>query len=586
MNLISLNIDGHDVQVPQGTTVLEAAQAVDIGIPTLCAMPDIKATGFCRMCVVEVEGYDQLLPACVLEAQQNMVVKTDTPKIIQSRRMGLELFIAQHPMHCLTCYRNGKCQLQSLAKHYGINSARFSRRDVYVEDDQLVYPPRPVDDNSPAIHHDPNMCILCGLCIEACRTIQKVDVLDFAYRGCERTVEPAFGRSLNDVECIACGQCIQFCPVNSLYEKIEIAEVQAALRDPEVHVVGILSPMVGVSIGEEFGEVPGIVLDQQLITILKACGFARIFSSAVGVDVVLLEESYELLTRVKAAKGLPMLSSSSPAWVKYIEHFYPDMLPLLSTCKSPAQALASLIKTDYAQGHDLDPEKIFTVSITPCTAEKFEQSRPEMTINGRTTIDACLTTKEIASFIKGTVGDTLLSAAPQPYDPPFDHASGAGMVFCAPGGMLEGVMRTFYELFTKKKLKTPEFQEMREVDGFHEVILKMGDESIQAAIVAGTGNFSRLIEKITQEKKRYHYVEIKGCPNGCAQGGGQPLPYDENLVRTRARVLYELDAGQNIRKAHESPLIKQIYERCLKKPSGKEAKKLVHTKFTKRERYL
>lgn len=586
MDLVSLNIDGTDVQIPQATTVLEAAQSVDLVIPTLCSLPGVKSSGFCWICVVEVDGHSQLLPACVLEVKDGMIVKTRTRKVIESRRMTLEMLIAQHPMKCLTCYRNGKCQLQDLVKQYGIRHARFSRRDSVVKDGREAYPRRPVDANSPAITHDPNMCILCGLCIEACRTIQKVDVIDFAYKGCERTLEPAFGQSLDDVECIACGQCIQICPVNSLYETSDIAAVQAALKDPDVHVVGMLSPMVGVSIGEEFGEHPGTVLTQQLVAILKECGFDRIFDFGVGVDVMLLEEAYELLTRVKSKKRLPMLSSSSPAWIKYIEHFYPKMLPLLSSCKSPVQALASLIKTDYARQNNIDPQQIFTVSITPCTAEKFERTRPEMIVDGYAAIDACLTTKETASFIQGCMGDALLSVSPQPYDPPFDNASGAGMVFCAAGGGLEGVMRTFYELFTEKKLKSPEFMMMREPEEFQEINLKIGQQTIHAAIVHGTGNVEQLIEKITKGEKHYHYVEIKGCPNGCAQGGGEPLPCDEGLVRTRARVLYELDAEKDLRKAHENPIIKQLYERFLKKPAGPESKKLLHTKFTQRQRYL
>ncbi len=586
MDIISLNIDGINVQAPRETTVLDAARSVDLVIPTLCTIPGIKPSGFCWVCVVEIEGYSQLLPACVMQAKDGMVVKTGTRKVVEARRMTLEMLVAQHPMKCLTCYRNGKCQLQNLVRHYGIQHGRYSRRDAVVKDGKDVYPRRPLDEKSPAIVHDPNMCILCGLCVTACRTIQHVDVIDFAYKGCERTVEPAFGQSLGDVECIACGQCIQLCPVNSLYEKREIAVVQDALRDPEIHVVGIVSPMVGVSIGEEFGENPGTVLHQQLVAVLKECGFDRIFDAGVGVDVVMLEEAYELLTRVKSEKRLPMLSSSSPAWVKYIEHFYPAMLPLLSSCKSPAQALASLIKTDYARQNDIAPEKIFIVSITPCTAEKFERTRPEMVVDGHTAVDACLTTKEIASFIQGNLGDALLSISPQSYDPPFDNASGAGMVFCAAGGMLEGVMRTFYELFTEKRLKSPEFMMMREPERFQEINLKMGQQTIHAAIVHGTGNVDQLMEKITKKEKRYHYIEVKGCPNGCAQGGGEPLPYNENSIRERFRVLYELDAQKDLRKAHENPIVKQLYERFLKKPAEAEAKKFLHTKFIQRQRYL
>ena len=586
MNLVSLTIDGTPVQVPQGTTVLEAAQSLDIFIPTLCNFPGIKSSGFCRVCVVEVAEHSQLLPACVLEAKDGMVIHTQTRKVTEARRMGLELLIAQHPMTCLTCYRNGKCQLQDLAKQYGIHESRFSRRSEESKNGQPIYPCFPVDTKNPAISHDPNMCILCGLCVEACRTIQAVDVIDFAYRGVRRTVEPSFGQSLNDVECIACGQCIQICPVNSFYETSELSKVQAAIRNPDLHVVGLVSPMVGVSIGEEFGMDPGMTFNGQLVAVLKECGFDRVFDAGVGVDFVLLEEAYQLLTRMKSKKRLPMISSSSPAWVKYIEHFYPEKLSLLSTCKTPAQALASLVKTYYARQEGIEPEQIFTVSLSPCTAEKFERTRPEMSVEGCPAIDACLTTKEAASLIQGMTGDSLLSMPPQPYDPPFDQASGAGVVFGAAGGMLEGVMRTFYELFTGKKLKSPDFSGMREPDGLKELHLKLGEETFHVAVVHGTGNVSRLMEKLTEGDKEYHYIEIKGCPHGCAQGGGQPLPCVETSVRARSQALYDLDAEKQIRKAHDNPNIKQVYEQFLKKPASQESKKLLHTAFTQRERYL
>ena len=583
MELVSLNIDGHDVQVPSGTTVLEAAQSIDLPIPTLCKFPGVKPSGFCRICVVEVEGYPHLLPACVSQARDGMVVNTQTSKVIESRRLSVELLIAQHPLRCLTCYRNGKCTLQELAAQYGIQQSRFFRRDSGTGAGSA--PRFPIDEKSPAIVHDPNMCILCGLCIEACRSIQAVDVIDFAQRGFKRTVEPAFGQSLNDVECIACGQCIQLCPVNSFYEKNETYRVQQALRDPAVHVVGILSPVVGVSLGEEFGQGVGL-MNAQLVAALKSIGFDRIFDAGVGVDVLILEESYEFLTRMKAGAQLPMLSSSSPAWVKYLEHFYPERLSLLSSCKSPVQSLATLVKTYYAKQARLSPDQIFTVSITPCTAEKFERTRPEMVVEGHPAVDACLTTKETASLLKGLTGDALLSIAPQPYDPPFDNASGAGDIFGAPGGLLEGVIRTFYELFTGKKSPSLEFENMRNPEGFREIKLKMGNQTLHFAMVHGTGNVGRFMENMASGGKQYHYVEIKGCPQGCAQGGGTPLPCRTETVGARARALYELDASKQNRQAHKNPHIKELYEKFLKKPAAALPQKLLHTKFTQRQRYL
>jgi NADP-reducing hydrogenase subunit HndD len=584
MELVSLNIDGHDVQVPHGTTVLEAARAIDIHIPTLCWFPETTPSGFCRVCVVEVEGYPNLLPACALEVRDGMIVKTQTRKVIESRRMSIEMLIAQHPMRCLTCYRNGKCDLQTLASQYGVQDARFFRREAEHDENAVSYARR--DDKSPAIVYEPEMCILCGLCVEACRTMQAVDVIDFAYRGFQRTLQPAFGQSLRDVECTACGQCIQVCPVNAFHEQEDLWRVQQALHDPQVPVIGLVSPVVGVSLGEEFGQEVGMPLHEQLNAMLKTLGFERVFDVGVGADIVLIEEAYQLLKRVKSEVRLPMLSSASPAWVKYIEHFYPDQLSLLSSCKSPAQALASLVKTYYAQQSSIPPERIFIVSLTPCTAEKFERTRQELFLNGIAVVDACLTTKEVAGLLKSSVGSRILEASPQSYDAPFEAGSGAGDILCAAGGMLEGVMRTFHELYTEKRLKHVEFEHMRDTDGLHEIDVKMGQKTLHTAIVHGTGPVGQLMDAITAGKKQYHYIEIKGCPQGCLRGGGQPLPYAAETVRARSLALYESDIAKSIRRAHENPLVKKIYEKFLKKPGDTRSQKLLHTTFTQRQRYL
>ncbi|PID58061.1 ferredoxin [candidate division KSB3 bacterium] len=586
MDLVSLHIDDSAVQVPKGTTVLEAAGLLDISIPNLCMHPGLRAQGFCRICVVEVAGYDQLQPACVLQAENGMCVHTSTKKVVRSRRMSLEMIIAQHPMRCLTCARNGTCRLQELARQFGIQSSRFFRRDAALDEETSVHLPRSVDENSPAISHDPSMCILCGLCVEACRNLQHVDVIDFAYRGVARKIEAAFGQNLGQVECTACGQCVQVCPSNAFYEKQEGRSVLHALQDPDIHVVALLSPMTAVSLGEEFECSAGRQLSPQLIASLKALGFNKVFDVAVGADLLIMEEAYQLLNRFKSGQLLPMISSSSPAWIKYAEHFYPDMLPLLSPCKSPVQVLASLLKSYYAQQHSLAPEQIFSVSISPCTAEKFERTRPESTFNGHATLDACLTTKELASLLRGNLGEHFVAAEAQSFDAPFDRASGAGMLFCGAGGMLEGIMRTFFELYTGKRLKKPEFPTMRSPGGFKEISLKLGDQSFSAAIVHGTGTVRRLLEKITKEKKQYHYIEIKGCPQGCARGGGQPLPWDEETILKRTQALYDLDAAQTIRKAHENPTVKELYRQVLKKPGSPRSKKLLHTSYTQRQRYL
>ncbi len=582
MDLISILIDNREIQIPRGITVLEAAESLDIKIPALCVSPGWGTSGFCRSCVVEVEGEDYLPIACSLPVQEGMIIKTNSPRVLESRRLTVELLLARHTMDCAICYRNGKCSLQDLANTYGIKESRFFTREKPLE----------IDDKSPAIVHNPNRCILCGLCVQACCDIQTVSVIDFAHRGFDRMVEPAFGQSLDEVECVACGQCIQICPVESFYEKSEIDKVREALRDPHKEVVAFLSPSVPISIGEEFGTEPGKSLSGEVIKALKMAGFKKVFDTALGADLVIMEEAYELLTRWNSGKNLPLITSCSPEWVKFIEHFYPELLPHLCSTKSPQQIMGTLAKTYFAESTEIDLKNLFTVSITPCTAEKFERTRPELNIQGFPGVDACLTIKEVARLIRMTVGDSFPDVGTEEFDQPFEVSSGAGVIFGATGGVMEGVLRTLYELKVGKKLKSVVFENIREEvrtsysGGLREVEVQMGNGTLQVAVVHGLGNARRILEALRSGKSRYHFIEVKGCPNGCAQGGGQPIPATLEVIQARKRGLYLEDEKREIRKAHENPRIKELYEKFFKKPASPTARKFLHTEFTPREHYL
>ena len=575
MAMINLTIDGRKVKVPEGTTVLEAAKSVHIRIPTLCYLPEVQSIGACRICLVEIEGNRNLQAACVFPVAEGMVVWTHTDKVQKARRFSLEMLLSAHPQECLTCVRNRSCELQRLAEEFGISEIRF----------QGEKPNRRIDDSAPSIRRDSGKCILCRRCVTVCQEIQGVGVLYAQERGFDSYIGPPFGDPLNDVACALCGQCINVCPTGALTEKDCIQDVWAAIHDPQKVVIAQDAPAVRAALGEEFGLPPGTLVTGKMLEALRRIGFDVVFDTNFGADLTIIEEGNELLKRIREGGKLPMITSCSPGWIKFIEHFYPHLLPHLSTCKSPHQMLGALAKTYYASKMELDPSKIVTVSIMPCTAKKFECDRPEMRGSGFKDVDYVLTTRELARMIK-MAGIDFVNLPDGRYDDPLGEYSGAATIFGATGGVMEAALRTAYEVATGKKLENLDFEAVRGLEGIKEASIPIpGLGEIWVAVAHGLSNAKRLMDRLACGEKKYHFIEIMACPGGCVAGGGQPIPVDNEIRRKRAEALYREDRGLKIRKSHENPSILRIYKEFLKEPLGEKSHHLLHTHYTPRGKY-
>ncbi len=574
MALVKLIIDDKEVQAEAGTTILEAAKLAGIHIPTLCYLKDINAIGACRVCVVEVKGARTLQAACVTPVSNGMVVRTNSPQVRKSRRLTVELILSDHPYECPTCIRNLNCELQQLAESLGVRDVRFQGERTH----------RVPDVSTPSIIRDQDKCILCRRCVSVCEKVQGVSAVGMLERGLSTTVGPAFGESLMDAACVLCGQCTLVCPVGALHEKEYIDEVWAALADPKKHVVVQTAPAVRVSIGEMFGLPVGAVTTGKLVAALRALGFDRVFDTDFTADLTIMEEGHELIQRLTKGGVLPMFTSCSPGWIKFMEHFYPEYLANLSTCKSPQQMFGALAKTFYAQKAGINPADIVVVSIMPCTAKKFEASRSEMNASGYRDVDYVLTTRELARMIK-QAGLEFASLKDEEYDLPLGISTGAAVIFGATGGVMEAALRTAYEVVTNETLPSLDFREVRGLEGVKESQVKLGDLTLKVAVAHGLSNARAIMERVRRGEADYHFVEVMCCPGGCIGGGGQPIPTTTEERMRRIEGIYEADRNLPIRKSHENPAVVALYKEFLGKPLGHKSHELLHTHYVVRGRY-
>ena len=578
--MISLTIDGIKVEVPQGTTVLEAAKKANIKIPTLCYLKGINAIGACRMCLVEmIEGGRGLQASCVLPATDGMVVSTKSKTVQDARKVNLELILSNHDKRCLSCVRNRNCELQKICEELGVEDVPYEGASVL----------RPLDTVSPSIVRDPNKCILCRRCVAVCNNVQKVGAVGATQRGFNTIVEPVFGKSLDDVLCINCGQCITACPVGALTEKSEIDNVWAAINDEKKHVVVQTAPAIRFALGEEFGIAPGTSVTGKMAAALKRMGFDRVLDTDFAADLTIMEEGTELLGRIKNGGTLPMITSCSPGWIKYCELFFPDFLDNLSTCKSPHQMEGALIKTYYADKMGIDPKSIYVVSIMPCTAKKFEKDREEMEVNGLRDVDAVLTTRELAKMIKQANID-FVKLPEEGFDKLLGESTGAGVIFGATGGVMEAALRTVADILTGEDLECIDYECVRGIDGVKEATVNVAGMDINIAVVNGTGNAKKLLEAIQAGEKDYHFIEVMGCPGGCVTGGGQPIvsaqdrmDFDPKVLRAKAT--YAEDANMQKRKSHKNEEVQQLYKDFLGEPNSHKAHELLHTHYHQRPKY-
>ena len=580
METVNLKINGMEVSVPAGSTILEAARAAGIEIPTLCYLKDVSQTGSCRMCLVEVKGGRALQAACVYPVSEGLEVYTNTPKVRDARKITLELILSNHERKCLTCVRSRNCELQTLADELGVTEISYEGiRNEY-----------PIDDLSPSIVRDNNKCVLCRRCVNMCKNIQTVGAIDTVNRGFKTQIACAFEKSLNAVSCVNCGQCIAVCPVGALREKDSTDEVWSALADSGKHIVVQTAPAVRAALGEEFGMEMGTPVTGKMVAALRRLGFDKVFDTDFAADLTIMEEGTELISRIKNGGKLPMITSCSPGWIKFCEHNFPDMLDNLSSCKSPHEMFGAVIKSYYADKAGIDPKDIYVVSVMPCTAKKFEAKREELSVNGLADVDAVITTRELAKMIK-QAGIRFDKLPDEKFDVPFgEEATGAGVIFGATGGVMEAAIRTVADILDGTSHEDVDYEAVRGLEGIKLASVEAGGRKIRAAVAHGLGNARALIEKVKSGEVSVDFIEIMACPGGCVNGGGQPIVpssvrMDADIRAERAKAIYSEDKSLPLRKSHDNPYIKQLYDEFLGEPCGHKSHDLLHTHYTARAKH-
>ena len=578
--MINLKIDGMDVSVPAGTTVLEAARKVGIEIPTLCFMKEYNEIGACRICVVEVnEGRGfRIVTACVYPVTEGMEVKTNSLEVQKSRKTTLELMLSTHERKCLSCVRSGNCEFQALCNDYGVtDEAKFDG----------MKPEYELDDSAPHMIRDNNKCILCRRCVAACKA-QKVGVIGANYRGIDTSISCGFDLPLNSVACVSCGQCIVNCPTGALREKDDTDKLFEALNDPTKTVIVQTAPAVRAALGEEFGLAIGTGVEGKMVAALRRLGFDKVFDTDVAADLTIMEEGTEFINRVQNGGALPLITSCSPGWIKFCEMYHPNLLPNVSSCKSPQQMFGAVIKTWYAEKNGLDPKDIVSVSVMPCTAKKFEIGREDQSAAGVPDLDITVTTRELARMIKRARID-FVNLPDEQFDSPLGEATGAAVIFGATGGVMEAALRTVVEVLEGKELEKVDFTAVRGVEAIKEATLNVAGMDVNVCVVSGLDAVDKVLTAVENGEKNYHFIEVMCCPGGCVNGGGQPIQptsvrQNIDLRAERAKALYNYDAANTLRKSHESPVVKALYDEYFEKPGSHKAHKILHTSYVDRSK--
>ena len=577
MENLTVKVNGVEVSVPAGSTVLEAAHIAGIEIPTLCYMKEINEIGACRICVTEVnEGRGfRLVAACVYPCTNNMEILTSSPKVIESRKKTLELILSTHDRKCLSCVRSGNCELQKLAKDLGVDDA-----SVY-DGETNVYE---IDNSAAHMYRDNNKCILCRRCVAVCSKTQGIGVIGANERGFKTYIGSAFDMGLGETSCVSCGQCIAVCPVGAIAEKDFTKPVLDAIADPEKHVIVQTAPAVRAALGECFGMPIGTNVEGKMVAALKRLGFDQVFDTDFAADLTIMEESHEFIERVKNGGKLPMITSCSPGWIKYCEHYFPEMTENLSTCKSPQQMFGATAKTYYAEKMGIDPKNIVMVSVMPCTAKKFEIGRDDQNAAGVPDVDFALTTRELGRMIE-RAGINFTALPDEKFDEPLGISTGAAVIFGATGGVMEAALRT--AVYTLTGADAVDFPEVRGTEGIKEATYKVGDMDVKVAVASGLANANELLTKVQNGEADYHFIEIMGCPGGCVNGGGQPqqpasVRNFSDLRSLRAKALYDQDAAMPVRKSHENPAVKAVYDEFFGEPGSHKAHEILHTSYVKR----